>query len=123
MSHLGAVGYDLSHCTFVDPGSGLFLAKDGEIVFTAADGDTLVVAEEGVFEGIADATGLIGFEGGGTWTAVGGTGRFAHAAGSGSWTVVGDIPGGDELFGLPQGWMKIDLAGRISYTASDRSGR
>jgi hypothetical protein len=123
MAHLGRVGYELSHCTYVDPATGLFLAKDGEITFTAADGDTLVVAEEGVFEGIADATGLIGFEGGGTWTAIGGTGRFAHATGSGSWSVVGDIPGGDELFGLPDGWMKIDLTGRIAYTASDRSER
>lgn len=118
MSHLGKVEYSLTHCTYPD-----FTFGDGTITFTAANKDTLVIAQEGVCNPIADETGFIGFTCEGTWTVVDGTGRFAHAMGSGSLDIVGDVPGGDAVFGLPDGMMQTHFDGTIVYDASDRSQR
>jgi hypothetical protein len=63
-----------------------------------------------------------GFTGEGVWTATdGGTGRFMSATGSGTWEVIGDVPGGETLFGLPDGYMQFDFDGMIAYHASDRA--
>lgn len=75
-----------------------------------------------VYDGAYAVVGAMeGFTGEGTWTAAGGTGRFANATGSGSWETVGDVPGGDALFGLPDGWMRFTFRGTVTYDASDRS--
>ena len=34
---------------------------------------------------------------------------------------VGDIPGGDAMFGLPDGYVRFNSAGDINYNASNRS--
>jgi len=124
MLHLGDAEAVLSHCTYVVPDGSAFhaLVLGGMITFTAANGDTLVLAYEGTTDGIVDATGgFLGYTAEGTWTVAGGTGRFANATGSGSLDVVGDVPGGDGLFGLPDGFDQWTFEGRIAYDASDRS--
>lgn len=124
LSHLGTVDIALTHCTYVVPDpSGAFRAvfRDGTITFTAANGDTLVLAYVGTTEALMDASGFTGYTGEGTWTAVGGTGRFTHATGSGWFDLVGDVPGGDDLFGLPDGFDRWAFGGRIAYDGSDRS--
>lgn len=113
MSHLGPVEYAFTHCTYPD-----FSITPGTFTFVADNGDELVIAYVGTYEVIG---AMEGFTGEGTWTAVGGTGRFLHATGSGSWMTVGDVPGGDALFGLPDGFMTFTFGGRIAYDASDRS--
>jgi hypothetical protein len=113
MSHLGPVGYTFTHCTYPD-----FSITPGTFTLVADNGDELVLAHVGVYEVIG---AMEGFTGEGTWTAVGGTGRFTHATGSGWWATVGDVPGGDALFGLPDGSMQFTFGGRIAYDASDRS--
>lgn len=115
MSHLGRVDYEFTHCTYPD-----FTADLGTFELVAANGDELVMSYEGAFELVG---AMEGFTGEGSWTATGGTGRFANASGSGSWGVLGDVPGGDALFGLPDGYMEFTFDGMITYAASDRSHR
>jgi hypothetical protein len=74
--------------------------RNGTINFTAANGDTLVIAQEGSSEVIGDFDGYTLTA---TRTVLGGTGRFAGATGSGTLDGVGDIPGGEVLFRLPRG--------------------
>lgn len=124
LSHLGSVGIALSHCTYVVPdASGAFRAvfRDGTITFTAANRDTLVLAYTGTTEALMGPGGFTGYTAEGTWTVVDGTGRFTHATGSGWFDVVGDVPGGDTLFGLPDGFDRWSFGGTIAYDASDRS--
>lgn len=124
MLHLGGTDAVLSHCTYVVPDGSAFhaLVLGGMITFTAANRDTLILAYEGTTDGIVDATGgFLGYTAEGTWTVAGGTGRFAHATGSGWFDVVGDVPGGDQLFGLPDGFDRWAFGGTIAYKASDRS--
>jgi hypothetical protein len=113
MSHLGRVDYEFTHCTYPD-----FSARAGTFTIVAANGDELVLAYEAQFEVVG---AMEGFTGVGIWTAVGGTGRFANATGSGTWDVIGDVPGGDALFELPDGYMQFTFEGMIAYKASDRS--
>lgn len=113
MSHLGRVDYTFTHCTYPDNTADL-----GTFTFEAANGDELVLAYEAAFQIVGN---MEGFTGVGDWTAVGGTGRFMNATGSGTWDVVGDVPGGDALFGLPDGYMQFEFEGMIAYRASDRS--
>jgi hypothetical protein len=117
MSHLGRVDYFLTQCSFFDLEQG-FTFGNGTITFTAANDDTLVIAQTGNSELIGD---FAGFTVNGTWEAVGGTGRFANATGSGSMDGIGDIPGGDALFNLPDGAAMFNFVGEIAYDASDRS--
>lgn len=113
MSHLGEVDYGFTHCTYPD-----FSISPGTFTFMAANGDELVVVYVGAYGVVGN---MEGFTGAGTWTAAGGTGRFANATGSGSWETVGDVPGGDALFGLPDGYMRFTFVGMVTYDASDRS--
>ena len=112
MSHLGRVDYFLTQCTVFDFEDLTATFGNGTITFTAANGDTLVIAQIGSSETLLDDSGaFIGFTVEGTWEAVGGTGRFANATGSGLIDGMGDIPGD----------MTLDFAGKIAYNASDRS--
>lgn len=126
LSHLGSVRSVLTHCTHVVPdASGAFHAvfRQGTVTFTAANRDVLVLGYAGTTEALMDpGTGAFtGYTAEGAWTVVGGTGRFAHATGSGWFDVVGDVPGGDALFGLPDGFDRWEFGGRVVYDASDRS--
>jgi hypothetical protein len=123
LSHLGSVGSVQTHCTYLlTPVPFRAALGGGRITFTAANRDTLVLAYEGVTDAIVDgAGGFVGYTAEGTWTVVGGTGRFLHATGSGWFDVVGDVPGGDTLFGLPDGFDRWAFKGTIAYDASDRS--
>ena len=128
MSHLGKVNYVLEQCTyFGEPFPPDYVYGEGTITFTAANGDTLVIAQEGTGEIVFDGPNTVGFLGEGTWTVVEGegTGRFANANGEGSMDFLGDIPetsgGIGTVFGLPDGIAVLNFKGAITYNASDRS--
>lgn len=123
MSHLGKVHYDLVQCTAIYPGAPP--ASSGTTVFTAANGDTLNVTQTMLSEIIEDGVDPDpdGFIGGGNWSITGGTGRFHQASGGGDLSIIGDVPGGDALFGLPDGLAEISFHGGIMYDASHRSAK
>jgi hypothetical protein len=111
LSDIGEVDYFLTQCTVFDAEGGGTdsIYDDATTTFTTADGDTLVVVQQ--FSGgevfVDDAGAFTGFTLEGTWEAIGGTGRFAHAAGNGSIDGTADIPG--EIV--------LDLTGEITYDA------
>ena len=116
MSHLGRVDYSLEQASSFGPDG--VISSTGTITFTAANGDELVVAQEATSQIVGPGEG---FTLEGTWTVVSGSGRFTHAMGSGSLDGVGDIPGGEALFGLPDGFAEFNLRGEIAYDASNRT--
>jgi len=123
VSHLGRSTLDLIQCSkYVEfPFVG---QSEGTTAFTAANGDKLVLAHDltfGVF--LPDGTPVPdGFEGSGTWTVLEGSGRFANATGSGTITVLGDVPTDDTpMFDLPAGGTLWTFSGMIAYDASNRS--
>lgn len=97
--------------------------RDGGITFAAANGDELLIAQTDSSDVIeSDVPGeFAGFTEEATWEAVGGTGRFTNATGSGSMDGIEDLPGGDALFDLPDGAAMFSFVGEIAYDASDRS--
>jgi hypothetical protein len=120
MSHLGTVHYSLTQCTA--PVEGPVNRSEGTIEVVAANGDELYLEHTMLSVLVFGEPGPpLGFTFDGTWTAVGGTGRFAHAKGGGTLGGVGDIPDTKETMGLPDGLMKTSFKGRIDYDASDRS--
>lgn len=124
MSRLGRVEYHLTQCTYILPPVGPVSA--GTITFTAANGDTLVVAQSMqsvIVEGLP-GTPPLAFMAEGTWDVVddAGTGRFASATGSGVLDGYGDIPDGVPYFDdLPDGLALFHFDGMIAYDASNRS--
>lgn len=120
MSHLGRVEYTLSQCTV--PVGEVDNYSEGTIELVAANGDKLYL--EHTMDSrlvFGDSGPPLGFTLMSTWEAVGGTGRFAHATGHGTFDGVGDIPGGGAQFGIPDGIAQFNFTGTISYDASDRS--
>ena len=121
MSHLGRVEYDLTQCTYIGPTGPV---SAGTIVFTAANGDTLTVAQSMssvLIEEPPDPP--VAFTVEGEWEVVEGEGRFLNAAGSGELVGRGDIPGDGVAYfaDLPDGLADFHFHGEISYDASDRS--
>lgn len=112
VSHLGRVEYSLTQCTVPGPDG---VTSEGTITFVAANGDELLIAHtmlsQMVQEPGAPPDGFV-FEG--EWTAVGGTGRFANATGSGDLYGAGNIYGVVDP-GIPEGLMEINLEGKIAY--------
>lgn len=109
VTHLGKVDFELGHCT-AEISEEFVVWEGGTITFTAANGDTLEIAESGESELFFPNPGPpTGFTYVGEWEVVDGTGRFVHAAGSGDFDGFGDIPGD----------VVIDFTGMISYDASD----
>lgn len=114
VSHLGEVDYVLANCTtLVIPTVSIV----GTVTFTAANGDVLVIAQEGSgpFDPNANPTSVTAYY---TWTVDGGssTGRFAGATGSGTSTFVSTVEADPEV---TEAW----LSGRIAYDASNRGNR
>ena len=96
ISGLGEVEVYMTHCTLYDPESGAPPTYyDRMTTFETADGDMLsVVHDFPTTEVFVDDDGQpAGFRLDGTWEAVGGTGRFMHAAGTGTIVGAADIPG------------------------------
>jgi hypothetical protein len=121
MSHLGSVEYELTQCTVPGPEG---FASVGMVTLTAANGDELWLEHTMLSQIVGDFDpDPDGFTLEGEWTAVGGTGRFAHATGYGTLHGVGDILDGEAIFDIPDGLAQFNFTGKIAYDASDRSGR
>lgn len=123
MTRLGTVDYFLTQCTYILPPTGPISA--GTITFTAANGDTFVIAQNMqsvIIEGLPGMPPLA-FTAEGTWVATDqGTGRFASATGSGVLDGYGDIPDGVPYFDdLPDGVARFHFEGMIAYDASNRA--
>lgn len=120
MSHLGSVDYFLTQCTYVVPPVGPI--SGGTVTFTAANDDTLVVAQSLQSQIIGEFPFPDAFTVEGSWEVSRGTGRFANATGSGTLDGIGDIPNGVPYFDdLPDGLAQFNFHGEIAYAASDRS--
>ncbi len=114
LSHLGIVDYVLDNCTTVDPAT-MTTSIVGTTTFTAANGDVLVIAQEGggSFDPTAPPTTVTADY---TWTVAEGTGRFDGATGSGTSTTVSTVQADPEVTDM---W----LNGTITYNASSRAAR
>jgi hypothetical protein len=115
MSHLGRVEYSLTQCTVPGP----VTTSEGTITFVAANGDELWIAHTMFGQLVGPLEHPDGFLFEGEWTAVGGTGRFTNATGS------GDLHGAGNVYGVvdpdvPEGLMQLNIEGKIAY---DRSGK
>jgi hypothetical protein len=111
-SHLGPVDYVITHCSWMDSATTGYFGP-GTMTIVADNGDTLVLEDQGTFEIVMGATGplsIIQLD----WTVIDGTGRFAHASGSGTAAPVGD---------LLAGTTSATFEGLVQYDASDRSRR
>ena len=110
MSHLGWVEYSLTQCTMPGP----VTTSEGTITFVAANGDELWLEHTmfGHMVGTMDHPDGFFFEG--EWMAVGGTGRFTNAAGS------GELYGTGNIYGIvdpdvPPWLMQTNFEGDIAY--------
>ena len=124
VSHLGRAELDVVQCSMVVAPPGT-IRSEGTTTLTAANGDMLILAHElDVETQYTNFPVPDGWEGEGTWTVVGGTGRFALASGSGTVTAVGDIPTDDTPWqDLPAGSTSWTFNGMIEYDASNRAVR
>jgi hypothetical protein len=115
-SHLGAVDLELHHCSRMTssapPLTGEF--DHGITTVTAANGDILLLAQRGTFELELGPAGPILSHITLDWEAIGGTGRFAGATGSGTASGIGD---------LLTGTTTASYVGTIVYDASNRAAR
>ncbi len=108
--HLGRVHVVVTHCTRLDPATGAGWFDDGTITITAANGDTLILDQQGTFQlspwgappPWASDVQL-------TWDVVGGTGRFQDATGSGVGT------GSSDGVGLEGSSTTLWFSGTIAY--------
>jgi hypothetical protein len=111
-SHLGVVEFELTHCSrMTSELTGEF--DHGITTITAANGDVLTLAHRGTFQlefGPDGAHSDVAL----AWEALGGTGRFAGASGSGEGAAVGDL--------LTE-TTTASYVGTISYDASNRAAR
>jgi hypothetical protein len=111
LSGLGEVEAFTTHCTVFDAEGGAATLYDRMTMLTTADGDTLAVVHDlpGGEVFVDDDGQFTGFTLDGTWEAVGGTGRFMHAAGTGTLVGAADIPGD----------IVLDFTGEITLDAPE----
>ena len=110
MSHLGKVEYSLTQCTMPGP----LTTSEGTITLVAANGDELWLEHTMLGQMVGTMDQPEGFLFEGEWTAVGGTGRFTHASGS------GDLHGTGNIYGIvdpdvPPWLMQTNFEGDITY--------
>lgn len=107
-THLGLASMQVTHCSWIDsPTTGHF--GPGTLTFTAANGDTLILRQWGTFETVMTPDSFTSYVTA-EWEAIGGTGRFASATGSGEARIVGDILANTSA---------SEYWGTISYNASN----
>jgi len=84
-THLGRTAVSFTHCTYL--GTGLDGTFDlGVVTLTAANGDTLTLRDQGTFVLTPNTVAVPPYASSRVqtrWWVTGGTGRFAHATGSG----------------------------------------
>ena len=116
VSHLGKVDYLLDNCTTLDFAT-MTVSIESTLTFTAANGDVLVLAQQGSgpFDPTANPTSVTADY---DWTVNGedSTGRFDGASGSGTSTTVSTVQADPEV---TDAW----LSGMIKYDASNRGDR
>lgn len=116
VSHLGKVAYVLDNCTTLDFAT-MTVSIEGTLTFTAANGDILVLAQEGggPFDPTANPTSVTADY---DWMVNGAdsTGRFDGASGSGTSMTVSTVQADPEV---TDAW----LSGMIDYDASNRGNR
>jgi hypothetical protein len=104
--HLGRTQVQFTHCSWLNLDTGAGWTDVGEMTLTAANGDTLRLRYSATFQMdpwpdfVSSTVGKL------PWTVVGGTGRFEHAAGSGTGHGFGIMASGSSTY-----W----LSGTISY--------
>lgn len=86
-THLGLASLTMTHCTFVSATSPSGWTDIGPLTLVAANGDTLVLAHSATFTLTPNPAGPPPFTSALStleWSVLSGTGRFAHATGSGT---------------------------------------
>jgi hypothetical protein len=111
ISKLGKVELTLTQCTLAGPGG---IESVGTMELTTVKGHTLKLEHTMRSEMIGEADAPPeGFKGKAKWKAVGGTGWLENAKGFGWMHMVGDIPEGDRVYGLPDGAALMTFVGKI----------
>ena len=82
--HLGRSSLMGAQCMYLDPATGAGSMDHGAMTITAANGDTLYLAYHGTFRLYPWPNPEVMLDVAIFWQATGGTGRFAHATGSGN---------------------------------------
>ena len=103
-SHMGAITFVSTDCVMPSPTS--FSFSDGKLTVTGANGDEVRAVYNGELLPVPDAAPFTLFTVSGSYSIVGGTGRFAGATGSGA------LQGTTNIV-TKQG--QIELRGTISY--------
>lgn len=104
--HLGLTQVRFTHCSWLDLATGAGWTDTGDMTLTAANGDKVFLHYQGTFQMdpwpdfVSSTVETL------PWTVVGGTGRFAHAGGSGTGHGFGVMAWGSSTY-----W----LSGTISY--------
>ena len=111
ITRLGRVTYTLTQCTVPGPDG---ITSEGTITLVARNGDELWLEHTMLSELIGEPDSLEGFTFEGEWTAVGGTGRFTNAAGSGTLDGLGDIEDGVAIGDIEDGLMQTNFEGTIT---------
>ena len=117
LAHLGAVRIEGSACLQFDFASGELVFSDPEVTFTSANGDELRAVVTQIdsteVEGWVEAEIVDEF--------IGGTGRFANASGSMTYSARFPAPFAEDPFAPWVGDISGTYRGEISYDASDRA--
>jgi hypothetical protein len=106
LQHLGLTRIHMTHCTWLNFATGAGWTDTGDMTLTAANGDRLFLHYQATFQMDPWPDFITSTIDSLPWTVVGGTGRFAHASGSG---------GGTNFAVMAAGTATYWLSGTISY--------
>jgi hypothetical protein len=106
IAHLGRTQVRFTHCSWLNVETGEGWSNVGETTLTAANGDTLTLAQHATFHMSPWPDFVISVVDTFDWTVTGGTGRFEHARGQGTGHGLGVMAEGSSVY-----W----LSGTISY--------